>query len=312
MTMKKRTSSNWRLIVSIIIAVFAAVFVYLQKDTILKSIDALKSANWTYVVIAIIVYSVTIFAAAAVIFNLRLVAKMRYSSTLLVQTSTLFLGRITPASVGGLAAMGRVLFTQGHTVVQSGTVVAAGGIATFFGNVLVTSLAFLLTLQGISYSGISIPPFMIYVVLAVFVAITVLLSIKNIRSRVAKTLIDVKTTLHAYRKRKKSIALAIIFGALVTLCFALTLMLVAKSLNVELSLFAAIITVSLGSLGVAVTPLPGGVVGAEAALAATLVQFGVAGDTALAIAFVYRFVIFWLPLLPGFIASQYALKKELL
>jgi uncharacterized membrane protein YbhN (UPF0104 family) len=43
-----------------------------------------------------------------------------------------------------------------------------------------------------------------------------------------------------------------------------------------------------------------------------MVQFGVSADIALAIAFVYRFVIFWLPLIPGYIASQYSLKKELL
>jgi uncharacterized protein (TIRG00374 family) len=91
-----------------------------------------------------------------------------------------------------------------------------------------------------------------------------------------------------------------------------TMLLVAYSFGVELTMFAAIITISLGSLGVAVTPLPGGAVGAEAAIAATLVQFGVSADLAIAIALVYRAVTFWVPLLPGFIASQYALKKEYL
>jgi uncharacterized protein (TIRG00374 family) len=151
-----------------------------------------------------------------------------------------------------------------------------------------------------------------YVAVAVALICLILLSISNIRLRVKKVLDDVLETLRHYTHRKKSIALAILFGAVVTFCFALTLMLVAKSLGVNISLFAAIVTVSLGSLGVAVTPLPGGVVGAEAALAATLAQFGVAADIALAIAFVYRFVIFWLPLVPGYIASQYSLKKELL
>ena len=229
-----------------------------------------------------------------------------------MQVSTLFLGRITPASVGGLAAMGRVLFTQGHTVVQSGTVVAAGSIATFVGNVLLTIVAFLLSLGSVHLNTLHLPSFIVYVGIGVAVAVGILLCVPWVRKKIAGTVAEVVATLKNYEHKKGSIALAVLFGAIVTLCFSLTLMAAAKSLGVNLSLFAAIITVSLGSLGVAVTPLPGGVVGAEAALAATMVQFGVPSDVALAIAFVYRFVIFWLPLLPGYIASQYALKKQLL
>ena len=306
------TTTNWRLIVGAVVSVMAVGFVYFQRATIKRSIEALQSADWVYVAVAIAVYSITIFAAAAVIYNLRLIYTLRYKYILLVQISTLFLGRITPASVGGLAAMGRLLFTQGHTVVQSGTVVGAGGIATFIGNVILTLGALLLSLNNVKLSTVSIPSFIIYVLVAIVVVSVILLLIPVVRTRIVHTVKDVVNTLKSYSHRKTSIVAAISFGSLVTLCFALTLMLAAKSLGVELSLFAAIITVSLGSLGVAVTPLPGGVVGAEAALAATMVQFGVASDTALAIAFVYRFVIFWLPLIPGYIASQYALKKHLL
>ena len=143
MVSKSKKSGNWRGVVAIFIALLALVFVYFQKDTIIRSIDALKSASWGYVLVAILVYSLTVFAAAAVIYNLKLIKKLQYKRLLLVQTSTLFLGRITPVSVGGPAAIARVLYTQGHSVVQSGTVVVAGGIATVFGNVLLTAGALL-------------------------------------------------------------------------------------------------------------------------------------------------------------------------
>ena len=303
---------NWRIIIGAAVSVMAIFFVYFQRNTIIKSIEALGEANWAYVLAAIGVYSLTVLAAAALIYQLRLVEKIRYSSILIVQTSTLFLGRITPASVGGLAAMGRVLFTQGHTVVQSGTVVAAGGVATFVGNVLLTAFALLMSLNSVKLDTLKMPTFIIYIVMGIVFAVVCLLLVKKIRLKIIKMFKEVIETLKNYEHKKKSVALAIMYGAIVTLCFSLTIMLVAKSLGVDLSLFAAIITVSLGSLGVAVTPLPGGVVGAEAALAATMVQFGLPSDVALAIAFVYRFVIFWLPLLPGYIASQFALKKQLL
>ncbi len=308
----KAHNTNWRLIIGAIVSVLAVFFVYLQRETIKKSIEALGEANWVYVFSAIAVYSCTVLAAAALIYQLRLVEKIRYSSILIVQTSTLFLGRITPASVGGLAAMGRVLFTQGHTAVQSGTVVAAGGVATFTGNVLLTTVALLLSLNSVKLNTLQLPTFMVYIIIGIITVSIILLFIKKVRLKILTMLKEVLTTLKNYEHKKASVALAVLYGAIVTLCFALTMMLAAKSLGINLSLFAAIITVSLGSLGVAVTPLPGGVVGAEAALAATMVQFGVPGDVALAIAFVYRFVIFWLPLLPGYIASQYALKKQLL
>lgn len=314
--MKKKNDTakqlNWRLIIGAAVSVMAVFFVYFQRDTIKKSIEALGDANWAYVLLAIAIYSLTVVAAAALIYQLRLVEKIKYSSILIVQTSTLFLGRITPASVGGLAAMGRVLFTQGHTAVQSGTVVAAGGVATFIGNIILTVVALLLSINSVKLNTLSIPTFIIYIAIGVAVIAACLLMVKNIRQKIIHMVQEVIDTLKHYEHKKMSVALAIIYGAVVTLCFALTMILVAKSLGVDLSLFAAIITVSLGSLGVAVTPLPGGVVGAEAALAATMVQFGVSSDVALAIAFVYRFVIFWLPLLPGYIASQYALKKQLL
>ncbi len=303
---------NWRIIIGAFVSVMAVFFVYFQRDTIKKSIDALGEANWAYVFAAIIVYALTVVAAAALIYQLRLIEKIKYSSILIVQTSTLFLGRITPASVGGLAAMGRVLFTQGHTVVQSGTVVAAGGVATFAGNVLLTAVALLLSLNSVKLDTLKMPTFILYIIVGIVFTVVCLLFVKKIRHKIIQMFKEVVATLKNYEHKKGSVAMAVLYGAIVTFCFALTMMLAAKSLGVDLSLFAAIITVSLGSLGVAVTPLPGGVVGAEAALAATMVQFGVPSDVALAIAFVYRFVIFWLPLLPGYIASQYALKKQLL
>ena len=85
-----------------------------------------------------------------------------------------------------------------------------------------------------------------------------------------------------------------------------------QSVGVSLSFVAAIVTISLGTLGASATPLPGGVVGAEATLALTMTQFGVPPEKALAVAFIYRFITYWLPILPGYIATQYALKKKIL
>lgn len=308
----KKSKLNWRTIAGVIVALVAAFFVILQWDSILKSLESLKDADSRYIFLALLTFSATVLAAAGVVYNLRIVVKDKYLPILTVQTAGLFLGRITPASIGGIAAMIRLLVTQGHSVVQASSVMGAAAISTFVGNMLISSVALLFAINQVDFSAIKIPTFMLIMTAVIILIATSLLFISRVRERVTKVLKEIAETMRQYKKRKLSIVKAIALGAFLTLMYATTMMLVAYSLGVELTMFAAIITVSLGSLGVAVTPLPGGAIGAEAAIAATLVQFGVSSELALAIAFVYRAITFWIPLLPGFIASQYSLKKEYL
>jgi uncharacterized protein (TIRG00374 family) len=58
---------------------------------------------------------------------------------------------------------------------------------------------------------------------------------------------------------------------------------------------------TIGMIVGTATPTPGGLVGAEAGLTGGLITYGVQADTALAAALLYRFLTYWLPLLPGFI-----------
>jgi undecaprenyl-diphosphatase len=68
---------------------------------------------------------------------------------------------------------------------------------------------------------------------------------------------------------------------------------------------------SIGVLAGTVTPTPGGVVGAEAGLAAALVAYGVPAASAIAIALLYRLVTYWLPMVPGFVVFLAIRKKYL-
>ncbi|MDQ5953552.1 MAG: glycosyltransferase 2 family protein [Patescibacteria group bacterium] len=310
--MKNKIIKHWRIYLGLTVSVLAILFIIFQWNAILRSLQAVSNANWVYVTISFIVFATTVIAAATIVYILKL-APISYKNTVIVQTTGLFLGRVTPANVGSLAAMGRYLVLNKHSIVQSGTVLAAAAFATFVGNMLLSIFALILNWKTIELGSIKIPPFIIFIlIIVVAIVAVVLLIFPKIRNKITKSIKEVKTTILAYSHKPKALVAAVILGALLTLGFALTMMLVAYSLDVKLSIFAAIVTVSLGSLGVAVTPLPGGAVGAEAALAATLIQFGVSAEQALAIALVYRFVTFWLPLLPGYIASQYSLNKKII
>lgn len=310
--MKIKFKNHWRTYTAILFSVLAFIFIVWQRDAITRSIKALSQADWVFVGLSLVTFIVTVFIASGIVYVLK-IKPLEYRFTLLVQTAGLFLGRISPANSGSLAATGRFLVLQKHSILQAGTVLAAAALATFLGNVLLTILALITNWQNISLDSLKLPPFIIIMFLIIlFILLLVLLIFKKLRARVINAVSEVTNTLKAYSHNPKKVIIAIILGACLTLFFALTMMLIAYSLDVKLSIFSAIIITSLGSLGVAVTPLPGGAVGAEAALAASMVQFGVPAEQALAIALVYRFVTFWLPLLPGYIASQYALSKKII
>jgi uncharacterized protein (TIRG00374 family) len=59
------------------------------------------------------------------------------------------------------------------------------------------------------------------------------------------------------------------------------------------------------------TPTPGGLVGAEAGLFAGFVAYGVSAPMAGAAVLLYRFVTYWLPLLPGVLALFLARRRRL-
>ena len=310
--MKLKFINHWRTYLAILFSVVALIFITWQRDAIARSIKALSLADWKYVALSLLTFVITVFIASSIVYALRL-KPLKYKHTILVQTAGLFLGRISPANSGSLAATGRFLVLQKHTILQAGTVLAAAALATFLGNILITLIALMASWQNINLGSLKLPPFIIIMFLIIItVLVLVLIFFNKLRTRAINALKEVVNTLKAYSHNPKKVVIAILLGSCLTLFFALTMMLIAYSLDIKLSLFSAIIITSLGSLGVAVTPLPGGAVGAEAALAATLVQFGVPAEQALAIALVYRFVTFWLPLLPGYIASQYALNKKII
>lgn len=80
---------------------------------------------------------------------------------------------------------------------------------------------------------------------------------------------------------------------------------VAESLPADLSLVPPVLLLGILTEGVAsVAPTPGGLKAAEAALVSGLLIYGVATGPAVAGVLIYRFVTFWLPLAPGFVALR--------
>jgi uncharacterized protein (TIRG00374 family) len=85
-----------------------------------------------------------------------------------------------------------------------------------------------------------------------------------------------------------------------TSCYVLVLYLCVQSVGISLPLWNVFAVFTMGVVAGTVTPTPGGLVGAEAGLLAGLVAYGVDASPALAAVLLYRFLTYWLPLVPGF------------
>ncbi len=308
--MKSAKSNNWRFWATIIATIAAVIFVYWQRKSILASLKEISQADPAWLIVSIAAHVTSVLAAAAVYWQISLKVT-KYFNLAVAQASSLFTARVTPAGVGGVATMGRVLQMSGHNAAELGAVLSTNAVVTFLGNVSITFFALIISGRSVM-DGFKIPKIIFLIPVFLLIAVAVVYFVKSFRSKVVSFVKDLIKTLASYKHKKRGLILGFIFGLLTTVGYMVALWAAGQSVGVSLSFVAAIVTISLGTLGASATPLPGGVVGAEATLALTMTQFGIPPEKALAVAFIYRFITYWLPILPGYIATQYALRKKIL
>jgi uncharacterized membrane protein YbhN (UPF0104 family) len=308
--MKSAKSNNWRFWATIIATIAAVIFVYWQRKSILASLKEISQADPAWLIVSIAAHVTSVLAAAAVYWQISLKVT-KYFNLAVAQASSLFTARVTPAGVGGVATMGRVLQMSGHNAAELGAVLSTNAVVTFLGNVSITIFALIISGRSVM-DGFKIPKIIFLIPVFLLIAVAVVYFVKSFRSKVVSFVKDLIKTLASYKHKKRGLILGFIFGLLTTVGYMVALWAAGQSVGVSLSFVAAIVTISLGTLGASATPLPGGVVGAEATLALTMTQFGIPPEKALAVAFIYRFITYWLPILPGYIATQYALRKKIL
>jgi uncharacterized protein (TIRG00374 family) len=70
----------------------------------------------------------------------------------------------------------------------------------------------------------------------------------------------------------------------------------------------AVVFLTANAIGSA-APTPGGVGAVEIALTSALTLAGLTGDTALSAVLLFRLMVFWLPVLPGWLSFTYLTRK---
>lgn len=267
-----------------------------------ESFSALSSARPSFIALAAGCLVLTYLFAASMYYLLAF-KPLRYGRTLVVQTASGFFNRVLPGGLGVITLYVQYLRKSGHSLPQAIAVSGTNNLLGVIEHLLLMGLALLVTPEGVfgradfSRSG----QFWIALAalaLGVVIGLTVFGRLRRYLHRLTK---DIARHMALYKKRPRRLAAAFGCSALLTLAHVLIFYFCATALDINVSFAQAFVVFTLGVIAATVTPTPGGLVGAEAGLTAGLIVYDIAAPAALATALLYRFLTYWLPLLPGFI-----------
>jgi uncharacterized membrane protein YbhN (UPF0104 family) len=265
--------------------------------------------SWTLAAIGL--SAMTYFAAAAT-YCLLAFRPLRYGQTVLVQLAGMFINRLLPGGIGALGANYAYLHRSRHSAVRAASVVAinnllgaAGHGLLLLGSLLVFSSQMAITPRHSQFAGL-----LTTAVIGAALLVAALALIFGWQKFAPKAA-EIRSQLLSYRRRPWRLPAALTSSLALTLCNVLCLACCALALGVHLPFIVILLIFSFGLGAGTATPTPGGLGGFEAGLAAAFIAYHVASPTALAIALLYRFVSYWLPLPAGAAAFVIAQKRQL-
>jgi glycosyltransferase 2 family protein len=300
-----------------IAALTGAFYVLLpQLANVGDSFRALRSANWGWLAVAVVL-SLFTYVASAVGLAGGVPEHLPFVPSVLSQTASSFVNRVTPANVGGMAL--NVRFLQKAGVDPAEAVTGVGLNAGAGAIVHLVLLVLFVTWAGQGGAGtFKIPSSSkVLVVIAVALALVGIVAATRRGRRLLRTHVvgfvrrSVTSIIVLARSPAK---LAALFGGSfgVTLAYIGALAAAVAAFDGDLSV-AQVGAVYLGaSVIAAAAPTPGGLGALEAALVAGLTGVGMASGPAVAAVLSYRLATYWLPIAPGWISFRLLERRGLI
>ncbi|MFF4601616.1 lysylphosphatidylglycerol synthase domain-containing protein [Streptomyces sp. NPDC001339] len=295
------------------IAGAVAVYLLLSQLANFNLGDVISEAQWWWVLVAMFFSALTYPAAAMSLLGF-VTEKVPFGKTVVAQVAGNFVKLVAPAAIGGVALNTRFLQRAG---VRPGLAVASVGASQLFGlgSHILLLLAFgYLTgteqTQDISPSRTVIAGLLTVAVLVLIVTAVpalrkfVLTRVRSLFAGVVPRMLDI---LQRPRKLVAGIGGMLLLTAANVMC-----------LDASIRAFGGGDTLSYASIAVAflagnalgsAAPTPGGLGAVESALLTALTIAGLAGDTAFPAVLLFRLMVFWLPVLPGWLAFTYLTRR---
>ncbi len=303
------SSAKIRAGIAATIAALLAVYVFQNWNVMRKSFAVLADASPLFLVAGVALTALTFIFAARSYASLAL-KQLAFKELVAIELAATAINRIFPSGLGGMGAHGLYLFKRGHSKTAAALVVGTNNLLGFFVHIFLLSVAVLLapqTLQDFDLPRLHGYSLLVAVLLA-------MLGVWYAKRRGAYGAIqrNIHKTIGEYARQpvKLGVAAISLFG--VTLTNFAIFMLACAAMGISLPLVTGFLIFSIGILVGAATPTPGGLAGVEAGLVAGLLAVNVDEVSAIAAVLAFRFVTFWLPLIPGIVALVYVRKQKLL
>ena len=299
-----------RTLVMIIVGSIAG-YVLLSQLTQVDLVGLLRTADWRWMLLALVL-SILTFVAAAWSLTGFVPERLPLHRTILAQLAGSFATLVSPPTIGSIAINVRFLQKAGLHPALAGASVGVAQVMAFvfhIGLLLIFGIA-----AGTQADHTFAPPqWVVIVVIAIVVVALGLLAVPAVRhtitKRVQPTMKEVLPRLVTVVQRPMKLLEGIGGILLLNAAFIGVLYASVAAFGGELSVaVVAVVYLAGATLGQA-APTPGGLGAVEAALAAGLTAGGLDAGLAVSAVLLYRLVTFWLPTIPGYWAFNWLTKK---
>ncbi|MEU8137880.1 lysylphosphatidylglycerol synthase transmembrane domain-containing protein [Streptodolium elevatio] len=301
-----------RTLVTVVASAFAGYFL-LSQLTHANLGDIFERANWGWAAIGFVASTLSYVAAALMLLGF-VPERLSVWRTTIVQLAGSFVKLVMPAAVSGVALNARYLQKSGVPpalaaasigVSQLGGLVFHIGLLVFFGYIAGTEQTPSFAPSGAVIAGLLVIALVALLIMAVGpLRRFVVKRLAALFSGIVPRLLDVLQT-------PTKLAAGLGGTVMLTVSFILCLDASVRAFGGSAS-FAAIAVVFLAGNAIgSAAPVPGGIGAIEAALIAGLTTTGkLPIETATAAVLLFRFLTFWLPVLPGWLAFTYLQRKQ--
>ncbi|MGO9197399.1 MAG: lysylphosphatidylglycerol synthase domain-containing protein [Acidimicrobiales bacterium] len=306
---------RWRTVAVVIAAVVAA-FLLVGQLSRVNLIGALRRADWTWFLVAILGSAVTYLGSAL---NLLAFVPARVSvlKGTLVELSGAFFGLVTPPTVGHVAVNGRFLHKQGIDSAVTATALGLSQLVNFITTVALILVAALLTGSGVGSVKI-VPSPRLLAVLGVLVAVgAALITVvpwtkdlfwKRLWPRVRGAWPQFLDVLSQPLRLFEGVG----GNLLLTASYVLALIAALHAVNAHPPIIATAAVFMAGNTIGAAAPTPGGLGAVEAVMVAGLTAVGIPAHEAVPGVLLFRIATFWLPIIPGWGIFMLLQRREIL
>ena len=308
---------TWKSLLSLLLLIVATyTLIGMLADIDLGSfVRALGDANWWWLGAALLIGQLPRITNAVSTIG-STTQPLPLGPTALMQFASCYVNLAVPSSAGRVALTTRFFQRFG---VSSATALSAGvidSVSEFVTQVVLFLLVFFvsdvdlgLSVSQDQLSGLATTALIILAVLLVAGAVAFL--VPSLRAKARTSLLQARDALQVLRSPSKLLQL---YGGnlLSQLLFALTLGACVRAFGLHLPLSDLILINTVVSLFAGLLPVPGGVGVTEGGISLGLTRAGVPAELAFAIALSYRFAVFYLPPIWGYVCFKWLAARRYL